>query len=384
MSREGARQFADTRGETPRDEVLRRLNESVRNDFSAEQFHSPEHSANVDTESYRIGNIIRSIEPKLFDDEAELVREIVSRGHDSVIEYAGGIGGFSHGKRIRKRGFTPGDVPKEFKLPEPLPLGATAEYISQKKTDDGQLVGNELASALLMKKRMAQADPEGRVFNERVINMVFEATAVTFPSVNFEKVPIEHLEEMAKAEPRIPDYVGPEGEALNISQPYLTKDSSPVALSIALADLAYVGAVPIEESVRRGNGEYRELSELISYEIDQGVEHIRDEDKQKMTADMLKWLRDQVGFILWQKINCAHNIQEHEFKVGDEKVRDELSTWIKVSISELYSPHRFDEAISYAIDRCQKFETEEFRNDTPTGQLVAVMKEMGYKTGIRA
>lgn len=344
-------EFKSSLEPSPREVVVGRLDKLIKEHFGQEQFHNPEHSADVDNLSYSICQRVKAIDPTLLTDQQELGREAAARGHDSVIEYWDSISGFDAGERVRRRGF----------------------YTNDRNEKSRAIMegGNEADSALKIIDLIHEADPNGAIYKEIALAEIGEAVAATYPEFCFEKLPTEKLVEM---DSRVEKYLDAEGKGLRVYQPHLKPESSIVPLSIALADLSSAGMLPVETTIENGNAEYREKKDKIGYLLNEGMSKIPDEEKQKIIDDMKKWLRAQVQFYAWRKIETEKTIKEHKFKTSEENQQKIQNMFRDSGMYE-----RFNRVITASINRSLKYEDKPFTSLELGEQLAILAREFGYK-----
>ncbi len=333
----------------PRSIVVGRLMSLLKREFADEPFHNPMHSANVDNISFAVCDRIKEIDPSLLNEQDELAREAAAWGHDSVIEYVDAITGGQAGERVRRRGFLAADM-------------------NDKSREMGP--GNEQASAQKIIDFIHQVDPNNAIYKEQAIEGIKEAVAATFPAFAFEKLPVEKILQMDN---RVRAYLDGEGKGLRIYQPHVKEDGGVAALSLALGDLSSMGWLPVEDSIKMGDGEYREVKDKIGYLLKQGIPNIPDEEKKKIIIDMEKWMDGQVSFFAWRKVETEHLIENHQFKTSKDNQER-----IKRMFRERGVYKRFDEVITAAINRAEKYKETSFQALGLNDQLAILARDMGY------
>lgn len=343
-------------GGDPRSELLNRLKREIKERFSESEhpYHNYSHALDVDVISLKIFDVIQNVDPSLITEADELAREVVPYSHDIIINYDVPQDGPMAGLRERERGFF-------------------SEDLSEKHKAKG-VMGNERASLKMVTALIRRVDPNGAVFKQNVISEIKEATAATFPKPEFAKIPEEEWEKMS---PELKSYFDEEGKGLRIYQPHLEKESGVVSFAIALADLSSGGIVSSEASMERGDAEYRETRQWIADKMKEGVLNISNEEKKRMIDDMRKWMKMQVQFFTWRKIETVRIIKEHHFNTTKENA-DKIKDALVVPMSE-----RFDELISKSINRSKRFETPEYEGTSLVAvdlnkQLATLLREFGY------
>lgn len=336
-------------GHDPRSIVIGRLNALLKQEFADEPFHNPSHSANVDNISFAVCDRIREIDPSLVSEQDELAREAAAWGHDSVIEYVDAITEKQGGERVRRRGFFAEDMTDEAKKMGP---------------------GNEQASAERILSLIQQVDPNHAIYKEPAIEQIKEGVAATFPAFAFEKLPVEKILQMDK---RVRAYLDAEGKGLRIYQPHVKEEGGVVAMSLALGDLSSMGWLPVEDSIRIGDGEYREGKDKIGYLLKQGISKIPDEEKERIIVDMEKWINGQVSFFAWRKVETERLIESHQFKTSKDNQEK-----IKRMFRGQGVYKRFDEVITAAINRAEKYKDPSFKTLGLNEQLVTLARDIGY------
>ncbi|MEN9649783.1 MAG: hypothetical protein RL094_750 [Candidatus Parcubacteria bacterium] len=356
-------------------ELDRRLHER----FSTEEFHNPTHSYEVDERSKRTLDAIKEVDPLLVTEDDDVIRHTTARGHDVVINYisianryldlpssTGLIKNPAYGNRMRFRGFAPGEVPQQLwprQFSEGQPTGIGPEP-----------VGNERASANETIEIVSRIDPNGEVYNQHVKDGIVEAIGATYPAVEPKAVPSDIKVIASDREIGIDDlkpYLEEGNKAFRFYQKHLTPKSSLPALSVALGDLAYSGVVDETDVLQKGNAEYQETRDLTRYELAKGIDQIPDSRKVEIVADMSSWIRSQVQFFLWQKINFAEIIASNEIINSSPKADQ-----IKQTLSDMYN--KFDANVVAAMDRYDEVQHFLHAVTDPAEQLKALAANLGY------
>lgn len=343
------------------------LKKRIEERYGTEAFHNPEHTRTVGQDSKAILKIIKGIDSRIVREDDVIACHTAALGHDARIEYV------SHGaktlpvknevgeiigekknamyrQRLRIRGYEPGDVPK-------ISFDQHGEPIVQ------PLVGNERASADELVQLCEKIDPQAIVYTPDVIHDMRVAISATFPEFTFEKIPPEAV--------RI---LGDDEEILGYEdiQKYLTPKSPLSAFAIAIADLSYCGLYDSKEFNRRADGEYRETRELLEYEINQGTASMSEERKMEVVQDMLNWLRGQIQFVLWQKLNFQKIISENEI------INSSMQAGvIRQALLDRYS--HFNENITAVIDRYEHMYHQLEKEKHVDAKFILIAREFGYK-----
>lgn len=341
----------------PKEIVLGRLKTILRKEFREDPYHNIEHSSDVDIVSARVCEIIKDIDPSLVTEQEELAREVAAYAHDAVIEYVDAIGENNpmKGKRVRRRGFLRGDVSFDLR-------------------NSG--MGNEHASSEKVKAMIDEVDPNHAIFKPVVVDEINAAIAATFPEFDLKaKVPDE---KWYGIDPRARQYFDEEGKGLRIYQPYLHPKSSVATLSVALADLSGGGFMLPEDSLKKGNAEYRETRDRVGWLLmEKGLKNVSLEEKQKIIDDMKGWLKSQVQFFVWRKIETERVINEHIFNTSKENQQK-----IKAAFREVGIFKRFDEVIGEAVRRFEKYKAmgqgSSLVAENLDRQIAALAAELGY------
>lgn len=236
------------------------------------------------------------------------------------------------GKNFRTRGADNNDTQEVLKAPA----------FSQTPKD---IIGNEESSFLELEDIIKKSGIQEPLCSE-IIELSRKAIEATYPAVAISPIPADEIERLKKEIPHLKNgdidisrYLIPNKEGgflgLRFSQPHLTEESPFVALMIATADLAYPGIVPSKDEFRNetgisplpeihpqvkskfeplSNGEFKEIYQKLSYSIQNpnkkenlGIDAFKKEELEYATTQMITWLKDQVAFLIWQKLNFEEN-----------------------------------------------------------------------------
>jgi len=254
-------------------------------------FHIPQHSYDVATDTSVFLKLVREIDPDLVSEEDIDLGMLEGLGHD-LLQNADKDPGKM---RRRHRGFEPKDVDEDF----------------QKRG----VVGNERRSANeLIKILKKYKYPDGSDVFPTDKDEISADIGVTFPWMDFnEEFPEQDDTPVEKRK-----------KGLKISQPYLTHKSSLRGLALATADLRGDFRFSDDLSVFRkaGKAEYRELKIPIRDAIKKGLENILPEQRAEITKDLLSWEASQVGFARWQQILFEKSIEENEMLNSSPKAEE--------------------------------------------------------------
>lgn len=235
-------------------------------------FHNLLHTKNV---SRRAGDIVLALNGS---DEDLLVARLAAAWHDVVMQST-----VRHGIRSRQRGYYPDDNKPG------LPPGT---------------IGNELASANDLERRLRQVRNLEKNFSERLVQRTHLAISYTFPSLLFDHpIPTEgdHIRIPMKAK-----------KGISVDQPHLQSDLrlhgsdiDVAALALALADLYGTGLdryIPLQE----GQHEWMELNP--GYTL--CPKNLSAEMRKQATKSFLDWMDLQEAFQRFQWWRYQNVIKE--------------------------------------------------------------------------
>ncbi len=391
------------------EELIKRLHDR----FSSEAFHNPHHSFEVDAHSKQVLDRIRQIDPALVAKDDDIIRHTTAYGHDLVINYGSVAEKYiqtpgsdaltknaAYGNRIRQRGFFPQEVPTV--------LWSKSRDVTDTSNTDNiddahaftlvEPIGNERASAEETLAIIAEVDPNELVYTAHVKEGIQEATAATFPLVEKTRLPEDltisvpsqaayvaaedgifsdthaalHGHEATMSLKDLAPYMLADGTAFRFYQKHVNEKSSLPTIAVAIGDLAYPGILETNEMIDRGNAEYRETRDLVQYELSQGLEKLSDERRTEIVQDMLEWLKTQVQFILWQKVNFEHIISSNEKIQSSPRVAE-----IQQALRDMYS--NFDTNTVSAMTRYAAARAFVEQHHDTYDQLAFMAKEMGYE-----
>ena len=278
--------------------IISTLNQKMVEAGEGEPFHNAEHPKHVLEDAHAILGIFERY--GLAASDQKLVVDTATAGHDVIIEYVGvsSPGAFNYGQRLRFRGF------------EQMMPPAVRDLVGERK-------GNEEASWLEIEKVVRESDPSGLVYTPDILAKIKAAVGATYPDAGMVPLPAESVIVNNPNAELKPVDLGPylikdkEGRYLGLKfdQPLLNPDSDISTLAVAFGDLMYAGKVDSATFRQRGNGEFREISEKMSYYVGKGMDQISSEDKPKMATAMLGWIKSQISFVLWQKIRFNEVIE---------------------------------------------------------------------------
>src|SRR3989338_3863013 len=316
--------------------------------YSTLDFHNEKHPEAVRSAALEFAKIIMRSDPSLVtkDTLADIVNSAAS--HDSVLNVA-------HGEMItRFRGYFDADDP-------PAVRAAMTEH--------GITKGNERLSAEWLERELdryvgADGNP---VFDASSRAEMMDAIAATFPEFNFmatisDEDLARHFSEYAD-ENNLEKY----RTGIKVWQPHLGPESSMTALAVATGDLRGEAASNnYEDYFRSGNAEFRELNEGLRLALEHGAEAIPLQKKIKIADSMLRWVKAQVTFAMWQKILFWKSVDANRLITESPKVGE-----IKNALKERYNT-AFDTNILKAKERYERIAESDGDGDERAQRLANI------------
>lgn len=311
--------------------ILETFRRAQKENYSALDFHNEKHPEMVRGAALEFAKIIKQEDPTLVtkDTLGDIANSAAS--HDSVLNVA-------HGERItRFRGFFDTDIPENTR-------------IMMAKADIQQ--GNERLSAEWLNAELDRyVGEDGRsVFDAKSKTEMIDAIAATLPDYDFAATISDQDFERYFSDERMRE-AGLEQyrTGIKIWQPHLKAESSITALAIATGDLrGEVGSKQYEDYRRSGNSEFREIHEGLRSAVAQNSETMSLEKKINAAEDMLKWVKTQITFAMWQKMLFWKSVEENALITGSLK-----ATEIKKALHERYD-NAFDTNILKAKERYER------------------------------
>lgn len=305
--------------------------------YSELDFHNEKHPEMVRKKALEFAKIIMREDPTLVtkDTLADIVNSATS--HDSVLNVAHNV---AHDEMItRFRGFFETDTP---------------ENVRAMMTQHGITKGNEWLSAEWLEHELdryvgADGSP---LFDVKSKTEMLDAIAATFPEFDFAAtIPEQDFKEYFNGAKIREAGLEKYRTGIQVWQPHLKAESSLTALAIATGDLRGEALSDnFEDFLRSGNAEFRELSEGLRLTMKKGVETIPPDKKIKIAENMLKWIRAQVTFVMWQKILFWESINKNHLIAGSPK-----SAEIKNALKDRYDSS-VDTNILKAKERYERLE----------------------------
>lgn len=330
--------------------ILATFRDAQRENYSELDFHNENHPEMVRKKALEFAKIIMRIDPLIVtkDTLADIVNSAAS--HDSVLNVA-------HGEIItRFRGFLETDLKENYR-----PAMKTA----------GIDKGNELLSFEWLERELDRyiAIDGSQIFDSRSKNEMAEAIAATFPEFDFvAKITDEDFEHYFGSGKTQEAGLEKYRTGIKVWQPHLKPEGSITALAIATGDLRGEAASTNYEDYRQsGNNEFRELNEGLRLAIQQGLETMPHENKEKAANSLLNWIKAQITFAMWQKILFWQSINENHLIN-----RSPQSAEIKQALHNRYDP-AFDDNI---LKSKEHYELLEKRYGEPGQQRTERLTQM--------
>ena len=234
------------------------------------------------------------------------------------------------------------------------------------------------------------------VFSEQQIATVEHAIDATYPGVDFgpdfkgalfDKYPF--LQEITARNPevqKILEFLKEKGidRGPLFFQPYLEKPLEqgekvpPEVMIVALADLGGSGTEEAPAFFGEGDAEFRELYENVRQKSNlsrllNGLEEKDKEDRTKVGAAMLGWLKSQPAFAVWQMLRFEKTAYLLE---TSGQLNQEQSGQLKNYF------FRYGENIKKALERAENLSGEHERTKQESGEREAfafLAEQMGYQ-----
>lgn len=358
------------------DEIEKRLAKAYSGENKIEYpFHNIEHSVRVTILANHILNTIIETAPDFVTESDKKAVKIAPAGHDLIIETTSNT---ATGQLFRFRGFNAEELEKVMKSPFSPYKDMDPELIKKIAKEKG---GNEGKSAKEVLEIVNEFDTEG-YYDQESLDKIKESIWATYPAVDpFAKIPENSLEDVVDHVPELQNgeikrFLNPDGSALRFFQPTLLDkngkytNTSLAALSLAWSDLIYLGAIRPKDDPERqanplignlptyaeiGSAEFMETRQRSGYKIqsgDIGIDKIEIGELKGIVKDMIKWLRDQVQFGLWQKANLDLIFSQNKF-LNPEGKEDE-SKKVKETLMKEVFPN-FYANIKSAVERYNRF-----------------------------
>lgn len=347
--------------------ILETFKAAQQENYSGLDYHNENHPEFVRKKALEFAKIIMREDPSLVtkDTLAEIVNSAAS--HDSVLNVARGE------MIIRFRGFFEEDIP------------AVAKPFMQER---GITKGNEKLSAEYLEKELDQyVDVAGNpIFDTESRSHMVDAIAATFPEVLFaETIPDEDMAKYFSSGVLEGVDLSRYRTGIKFWQPHLKPESPISVLAVAEADLR--GGVADEDPEhfgRDGDAEFRELSLGFREALQAGIDAIPQNKRTKAAENMLKWIKSQASFAMWQKVLFWDAIDKNQEIAQSPKAAE-----IKKDLADHYNP-LFDRSILAAKKRYEEIERtfgkegEERKavlEQIDDGKFRQLLTEMGYSTG---
>ncbi len=313
--------------------ILATFRHAQKENYSELDFHNEKHPEMVRKKALEFAKILMHEDPALVtkDTLADIVNSAAS--HDSVLNVA-------HGEMItRFRGFFDIDTPAN---------------VRAMMTEHGVTKGNEWLSAEWLEyelDRYVGADGN-QIFDSKSKTEMIDAIAATFPEFDFvATIPSQDFKQYFGNAQTQETGLEKYRTGIKVWQPHLKAESSITALAIATGDLrGEVSSDNYEDYRQSGNGEFRELNEGLRSAIENDAATIPPDQRIKVAENMLKWLKAQVTFAMWQKVLFWESINKNLLIAGSQK-----STEIKEALKDHYDSN-FDTNILKAKERYERLE----------------------------
>lgn len=320
------------RGEAT-EKILQTFKSAQQENYSSLDFHSEKHPETVRRAALEFAKIIMREDPTLVTKNTLEGIVTSAASHDSVLNVA-------HGEMItRFRGFFESDIKESYR--------AAMQQAGIHK-------GNELLSAEYVEREMNKyVDGSGEpIFDAVFKKETCDAIAATFPEFDFSATISDkdleryfgtaHLQEAGLEKYRT---------GIKVWQPHLKPDSSVVTLAVATGDLrGDVVSHNFETFRESGNAEFRELNEGLRQAVQEGIATMPLEKKKKIAESMIRWVKDQVTFAMWQKVLFWESINNNQIIAKSTKLEE-----IKKALRNRYDTC-FDANILTAKERYEHLE----------------------------
>ncbi|OHB23795.1 MAG: hypothetical protein A3J67_02915 [Parcubacteria group bacterium RIFCSPHIGHO2_02_FULL_48_10b] len=336
--------------------ILATFRNAQKENYSELDFHNEKHPEMVRRKALEFAKILMREDPTLVtkDTLANIVNSAAS--HDSVLNVA-------RGEMItRFRGFFDTDTPGN---------------VRALMTQHGVTKGNEWLSAEWLEHefdRYVGADGN-QGFDPKSKTEMIDAIAATFPDFDFAAtIPNQDFEQYFSSPQTQEAALEKYRTGIKVSQPHLKAESSITALAVATGDLrGEVLSDNYEDYRQSGNGEFRELNEGLHSAIERGVGTITHDQRIKVAANMLKWVKAQVTFAMWQKILFWESINKNNLIAGSSKAVE-----IKRALKDHYDSN-FDTNILKAKERYERLEKKYGESSEQRADYFTQMTNAGFQ-----
>lgn len=313
--------------------ILQIFKGAQQENYSSLDFHNEKHPETVRRAALEFAKIIMHEDPTLVTKNTLEGIVTSAASHDSVLNVA-------HGEMItRFRGFFESDIKEGYR---------TAMQQA------GIHKGNEFLSAEYVQREMDKYVDEsgGPIFDAIFKKETCDAIAATFPEFDFSAtISDKDLERYFGTALLQEAGLGKYRTGIKVWQPHLKLDSSVVTLAIATGDLrGDVASHNFETFRESGNAEFRELNEGLRQAIQEGVATMPLEKKKKNAESMLRWVKAQITFAMWQKVLFWESINNNQ--IINQSIKSEE---IKKALRDRYNTC-FNANILKAKERYERLE----------------------------
>lgn len=340
--------------------ILQTFKSIQRENHSSLDFHNEKHPETVRRAALEFAKIIMREDPTLVTKNTMEGIVTSATSHDSVLNVA-------HGEMItRFRGFFESDIKEGYR--------AAMEQAGIHK-------GNELLSAEYVGREMDKYVYGGDkpIFDAVFRKETYDAIAATFPEFDFSATISDADFERYFGTARLQE-AGLEKyrTGIKVWQPHLKPDSSLATLAIATGDLrGDVASKNFETFRKSGNAEFRELNEGLRQTVREEIAAIPLEKKRKIAESMLRWIKAQVTFAMWQKVLFWESIHTNQ-AIGQSKKAEE----IKRAFRDRYDPC-FNANILKAKERYERLEKKYGEEGARRTECLAHLTEDDFQELLR-